>query len=106
MPTEPKMIPIMTILRVPAMVVGAIAAMGVGLNLMGFEIQTPGANLRTHVQVEHLALDTSIATLNDKVDENTHLMKALVIGYCMEHEKNDLDRAGLTPTCRAEGIIK
>jgi hypothetical protein len=109
---------ILSHLKMPGAILGALLAVGVVAEAFGFSVVTPGSNFESyksghterhdvldssHAEVHRILRDT-IVELDGHMHEQLTLTEALIKGECLESKASKLARQGLINKCSSLGI--
>ena len=98
---------VVNLLKIPGIVIGAFATIWLILQTLGFTLVTPEqsrTDWRTSQVQLHTKIDSLLGDLEGKFSSHDALIKALVIGECLDNPREKIIRAGLLETCRNLGI--
>lgn len=97
----------LAMVKLPAMIIGGVGAIGGVLVAFGFGLSTPGARFEEykgdHGEV-HVTIDTTLIEIDNHLHAQRELIEAIVRGECIENPVENLQRQGLITKCSELGI--
>ncbi len=107
MPINGSGLGLLAMLKLPAIAVGGLGAVGVVLMAFGFGFSTPGAQLEVFVEgheSEHVVINDTLSEIDRHMEEQQILLEAMIRGDCIRESVENLQRQGLSQKCSELGI--